>query len=31
MYVLSTGVLFVVLLGGLIYFRITERTFADVV
>jgi lipopolysaccharide transport system permease protein len=31
MYALSTGGMFVVLVGGLIYFRITERTFADVV
>lgn len=31
MYTLSTGVLVIVLVGGLVYFRITERTFADVV
>lgn len=31
MYALSIGVLFVVLVGGLVYFRTTERTFADVV
>jgi lipopolysaccharide transport system permease protein len=31
MYAVSVSVLMVVLVGGLVYFRITERTFADVV